>query len=562
MKLHVKLIASMVVGLFAVVAVAQGLQYAKVSGLISELSRFNINLLREREHESALTIFHSIEQTIAGSLERGEMAKFTRFLETQKTVTGLQEVSLYDKQGLVSHSSHREFVGKPLPEDIKGQLLSSHEMLSRENQGVMDIYQPQVITKDCVRCHADWTVGDIGGIIHLSMSMDALTRAQDRIAQTVSVLNRSVIKNSAFSVIGVLLVLVIALYFLVKKLIGRPLEKMNRMFRDIAEGEGDLTAHIDIAGKDEIGELARCFNTFIGKLRVLVKDISDNAASLNDNSSGLFDLSDQMKNNADTVATKSSTATDETAKMSNNLSTLAVAMDQAAANLNLIASSAEQMTATINEVASRTETTRTTTKQAVSQAQSASRNMDALGAVARDIGKVTETITEISEQTNLLALNATIEAARAGEAGKGFAVVANEIKELARQTAEATQEIKSKIEGVQTSTEGTACEIREIMKIIDAVNENVSTSAAAIEEQSTTTREISHSVNEASEGLQSVSTNLTHVSKSIEGVARDMGDMDQLTDKMNGNSTLVNQRAQDMTLRAGRLSELVGRFKV
>jgi methyl-accepting chemotaxis protein len=220
------------------------------------------------------------------------------------------------------------------------------------------------------------------------------------------------------------------------------------------------------------------------------------------------------------------------------------------------------MTASINEVAGRTENTLFTTQLAVSRARSASQKMADLGVVAGDIGKVTEVITEISAQTNLLALNATIEAARAGESGKGFAVVANEIKELAKQTANATEEIKEKIDGIQISTEGTSLEIQEIMKIINEVNETVTISAAAIEEQSTTTKDIAHSVNDASQGLQNVSGNLNQVSKSIEDVAQDMKDMDLLTEKMDDNSTLVKQRAQDMTHRSSTLSDLVGRFKV
>jgi len=562
MKLHTKLIAYMVIGLIAVVATAQVLQYTSVSSLISELSKFNIDLLREREKESALTIFHSIEQTIAGSLERGEMGKFTRFLETQSTVNGLLEVSLFDKQGKVTHSSHAEFLGKELPKDLNSRLLSQHEIFSRENQGAMEIYQPQVITSDCVRCHMDWNIGAVGGVTHLRMSLAALTKAQDRIDRTVTGLNRSAIQNSALSLFLILLVLVVVLSFLVKRFIGRPLQKMNKMFNDIAQGEGDLTAHINISSRDEIGDLAQCFNTFIGKLRVLVKDIAGNAKSLNTGANGLFDLSDQMKNNTDLVSSKSSMATNETHKMSANLSSLAATMDQASSNLNRIAASAEQMTATINEVAGRTDSTLFITNHAVSRAKSASQKMAGLGVVAGDIGKVTETITEISAQTNLLALNATIEAARAGEAGKGFAVVANEIKELAKQTANATEEIKEKIGGVQVSTEGTALEIQEIMKIINEVNETMTTTAAAIEEQSSTTRDIAHSVNEASQGVQDVSDNLNQVSNSIEDVAGDMGEMDQLTEKMEDNSALVKQRAQDMTQRAGTLTDLVGRFKV
>ena len=562
MKLHSKLILSMVIGLVAVVATAQILQYTSVSGLISDFSSSNMDLLRQREEASALTIFHSIERTIKGSLERGEMVKFTRFLETQKSVDGLLEASLFDKNGQVSHSSHAEFIGKQLPAELREHLLSKSDLFYRENQGAFEIYQPQMVTMDCVRCHVDWKVGEVGGITHLSMSLAALDKAREGMAQTVTGLKLSAIRNSAFSLVGVVVVLVVALFLLVGKFISRPLQKMNHIFKDLAEGEGDLAAHIDIAGKDEIGELADCFNTFIGKLSVLVREIADNANSLKANASGLFNLSEEMNTNAGMVSEKSATANNETRIMSTNITSLAAAMDQASANLNQIAGAVGEMTATINEVAAQTESTRATAGHAVDQAHVTSRKVADLGAVAKEIGKVTETITDISEQTNLLALNATIEAARAGEAGKGFAVVAAEIKELAKQTAAATEEIKQKIMGVQTSTADTAMEIEAITKIIAQVNDTVAASAAAIEEQSATTQEISRSVGEASQGLQSVSDNLGNVSRSIEGVAADVEEMDQLNGQMTRSSTQVKERAEDMTHRSNTLNDLVGRFKI
>lgn len=159
---------------------------------------------------------------------------------------------------------------------------------------------------------------------------------------------------------------------------------------------------------------------------------------------------------------------------------------------------AVSMTTTINEIAQNTEKANTITGEAVSEAKGASDNVDELGSAAQEISKVTETVTEISEQTNLLALNATIEAARAGDAGKGFAVVANEIKELARQTAEATQDIKRRIEGIQDSTSGTVTKIQQISKVINDVNDIVSTIASSVEEQSVTTKEIATNVAQAS----------------------------------------------------------------
>jgi len=181
-------------------------------------------------------------------------------------------------------------------------------------------------------------------------------------------------------------------------------------------------------------------------------------------------------------------------------------------NMDMVATSAEEMTTTINEIARNSESARTITHEAVSKARGASVKVDDLGRAAQEISKVTETITKISEQTNLLALNATIEAARAGESGKGFAVVANEIKDLARQTAGASLEIKEKVHGIQHSTSVTVLEIEQILNIISDIDEIVSSIANAVEEQSATTREIADNVAQASVGIQEVSKNVNQSS--------------------------------------------------
>jgi methyl-accepting chemotaxis protein len=241
---------------------------------------------------------------------------------------------------------------------------------------------------------------------------------------------------------------------------------------------------------------------------------------------------------------------------------VAAASEQAATNVDMVAAAAEEMSATINEIAQNSEKGRVITGEAVSLTQDASVKVDKLGADAQEISKVTEVITEISEQTNLLALNATIEAARAGEAGKGFAVVANEIKELAKQTAQATHQIKSKIGSIQASTSDTVGRIKKVSQVINQVNEIVATIATAVEEQSTATREIAENVSQASQGIQEVNTNVAQSSEVAGSISKEIARVNLSADEMATSSSQVNISAHDLLKLATRMSQIVGGFKI
>ena len=392
--------------------------------------------------------------------------------------------------------------------------------------------------------------------------MKALAMARDQATKTMSDIKTSALKNSLLSLVGIVLVIVVAIYLLVNRLIARPLKNITGMVKDIAEGEGDLTARIDINTKDEIGELATCFNAFMENLQALIKDIAGNAETLSTSSSALSSLSEEMKAGANSASDKSNTVAAAAEEINSTMSSVASATEEATTNISIIVTSTEQMTGTINEIAQNTEKTHIITKQAVSQAKSASDKVNELGRVAKEIGKVTETITEISGQTNLLALNATIEAARAGDAGKGFAVVATEIKELAKQTARATDEIKGKIKGVQDTTTGTVFEIQEISKVINEINDTVSMIAAAVEEQSVTTKDIAENVSQTSQGIEETAKNVGHASSAVGEIAKDISDVNQSTNDISESSLRVNTNASELTKLAGQLKEMVGKFKV
>ena len=326
-------------------------------------------------------------------------------------------------------------------------------------------------------------------------------------------------------------------------------------------GTGDLTATSGLGGKDELGMIGNTLDEMAGNLRALFLSINDDADNLNDASSKLANIAREMSAGVEGVSGRANTVATAAEEMSSNMDSVAVATEEASTNVTIVATSAEEMTATINEIAQNSEKARTITNEAVSEAKSASDRVDELGKAAKEIGQVTETITEISEQTNLLALNATIEAARAGEAGKGFAVVANEIKELAKQTAEATGEIKSRIEGIQGSTEGTVTQIEQISKVINEVNEIVSTIAAAVEEQSATTKEIAKNVVQASQGIKDVTENVAQSSSVAGEIARDIADVNRSAGEISENSLQVNASAEELLHLAEQLRDMVSKLK-
>ncbi len=361
---------------------------------------------------------------------------------------------------------------------------------------------------------------------------------------------------------GIIFLAIISLCLTIVFGLAKRLKEMVINFQDIAEGEGDLTKRIAIKSSDEIDELARWFNTFIDKLQGIIKQLTENSANVTQSSTKLTEISKNLLNNSTDTSTRATNVAVAAEEMSTNLSSVAAAMEQSATNTNMVAVASEEMSSTINEIAENAERARGISLNAVSQAEEASRDMGELGSAADKIGKMTETITEISEQTNLLALNATIEAARAGEAGKGFAVVANEIKELAKQTAEATLEIKNLVEAVQTTSHKTGKGITSITEVITGINETIGSIATAVEEQTATTREIAENITQASQGIQEVNENVSQSSSVASEITTEIAEVSTASQNISISSQDVENNAKDLQENATQLVNIVGSFKV
>jgi len=370
------------------------------------------------------------------------------------------------------------------------------------------------------------------------------------------------IRNLSLVVTLVAMLLTIVAVAYAAGLIVKPLNRAIASLKDIAQGEGDLTMRLDAKSKDEIGELGFWFNTFIEKLQGIVKRIAENSNLVNASSNQLSLIAGELSSGAEDTSHRAANVATASEEMSANLNNVAAAMEQSSTNVNMVAAAAEEMTSTITEIAENAERARNVSSKAVDQARRASDKMEELGEAAKRIGKVTETITEISEQTNLLALNATIEAARAGEAGRGFAVVANEIKDLAKQTAQATLDIKNQIHDVQQTTEASVAEINQISEVISGVNDIVATIAAAVEEQTAATREIANNIAQASQGIQEVNENVSQSSTVAGDITEDISKVNLAATGISESSKQVQDSSEGLQRMAKELNGIVGSFKV
>ena len=470
-------------------------------------------------------------------------------------------IYVYDFRGVVSFSTDSSTVGESM-----NRIFEDGEAATAINQMLADQQSPTSITtvdianeiysvkhlpipneQSCFHCHgqSQKILGGITVASSLAGSMQAMKKTR----------NRSLL----LGLCG-LAILVSAIYLLFFILVNKPVQLILNQAKKLRQG--DFTHHTDTKRKDELAHILNRLNLVSAEMRAIFGGFTQKSDMLVESSEQLATISDKLKSEAESTSEQSRNVSNATQEVSTTMNSVAAAMEETSTNISMVTTRSDELFKTISEIAE-------SSGKAQSVIDSATRSFDGvsevvveLGKAAKEIDVVTDSIRDVSEQVNLLALNATIEAARAGEAGKGFAVVAQEIKELAKQTATATNNADEKLRWMQSKTEETMDKIQEISAIMDDASSSVNTIAAAVEEQSASTKEITENMTQALHGVSEVNDNIARSAQSTEQASNRVRNVDTSTQHILSNSELVNKQATDLSLLAEEVKTALQKFKV
>jgi len=402
-----------------------------------------------------------------------------------------------------------------------------------------------MVAEGCVNCHnshpdtprTGWKLGDVRGILEINNNISEQVAASKVTGTKIM-----------FALIGTLLIIVVAIYFVYKIVIARKLEILNSSINGLATGSSDLTQRLDDSGSDEISDLARGFNTFLEHHKVFIKEIVDSAEQLSNSSNELSGVTVRAK--------------EDSMEQKNQISMVATAINEMAATVQEVASNTAAADESARQAKEETSTGLSVVEENIriskklsSEIEQAAEVIQALKADSQGIGTVLDVIRGISEQTNLLALNAAIEAARAGEHGRGFAVVADEVRTLASRTQKSTIEIQEMIEKLQQGADGA-------VKVMDSGIETVRASVNQASQTGESLQTITSVVNSISEINAQIASAIEEQSIVAEDINKNVVSVDSLAQRSEETAFSTASATEQLSKLSDNLSNLVSRFKI
>lgn len=541
---------------------------------IKQIQEDNLTTLREKS-KAIVIMAESAREEMSKKIGLGIIKDFknidrSNLLEAVPVITAINMANQNAKKSNYSLRVPKFFPRNPknTPTAFEAEILKeikNKDLYEKFVQTEDDLhyFKPIKLTRDCLYCHGDpkgkkdpiggikegWKAGEIHGAFEIISSLDEMKAA----------VKAAIIKSCTLTFF-IILVVAGMVWLFMKKSILNPVKGIQTLIHKI--GKGDLTGGIENKSEDELGIIADELINTQKSLTQNILGLSKTSELMEESAKHLGQLSSDMSQSSKDTTLQSESVAAASEELSSNMDSVAAAVEETATNVSMVADSAEEINQRISETAENTEKAKSISEEAVNQANEASLQVNRLGEAALEIGKTIELITEISEQTNLLALNATIESARAGEAGKGFAVVAEEIKKLAQQTYEASEEVKKKIADINTSTGATADQIKKISDVIVEVNDIVIGISSSMEEQRISISEISDNVAQASQGTQEVSENTAQASEASTEIAQSISKVNENATDTNDKSINVNSNSKKLMEIATSINEMVKRYKV
>jgi methyl-accepting chemotaxis protein len=465
----------------------------------SSVTDFSQNIEAYAGNASALQLYPAIAKDIKAGMDLNKQAVDDALKALEKTLPGDATVAKAQEDW----TAYLGFMGKDLTKATQAEL----------NQALIDYNK----LHDALGDDAD------------ALKARAVSLAEAQISDAGSAATRATWAISLVLAAGVLLSLLIG--FRVANSVRRSVRSVSKLAEGLAEG--DLTRTSGVTSQDEVGQMAAALDRGIARLREDVVQLAGSASTLQHAAGQLSSVSTAV----DAAANEAST----------QAGTVSAAADTVSNNLQFVSAGAQEMGSAIRDISVSTSEATQVVVQAVQAAAATNQIVARLGESSAEIATVVKVITSIAEQTNLLALNATIEAARAGELGKGFAVVAGEVKDLAQETAKATEDISRRVQSIQADTSGAVSAIEEISEIIERINGLQLTIASAVEEQTATTQEMNRTLHEAAGGAGDIAATITGVSEATRRTTDTVGD--------------TRRAAEELTETSAQLQSVVSRFR-